>query len=93
MTKNTLAQEIINTIEEALETKEAGNIVRPNINVKSIRKKLNLTQKQFAKQYSINLETLKNWEQHKRALDSTALAYLFCIAKRPKLISDILNSK
>ena len=91
MTK-TLGEELIGAIEEALSDKEAGRVVRPYVDVAGIRKKLNLTQREFAQQYRINLETLRNWEQHKRALDTTSLAYLTCIAKRPKMISNLLSS-
>lgn len=94
MTKKalTLGEELISAVEEALANKESGRIARPNVDVAEIRKNLQLTQKQFAKQYHINLETLRNWEQHKRALDTTSLAYLTCIAKRPKMISNLLSS-
>ncbi len=91
MNEDTLGKELISAIEDALADKESGRIVRPVVDVTSIRKKLKLTQQQFAKQYHINLETLRNWEQHKRALDTTSLAYLTCIAKRPKLISGLLT--
>lgn len=92
MTSKTLGEEIISAVENALASKESGRVVRPDVDIASIRKKLKLTQKQFAKQYHINLETLRNWEQHKRALDTTSLAYLTCIAKRPKMISNLLSS-
>ena len=91
MTKMTLGEELISAVEEALSDKESGRVVRPDVDVAAIRKKLKLTQKQFAKEYHINLETLRNWEQHKRALDTTSLAYLTCIAKRPNMISTLLN--
>ena len=89
----TLGEELIHAIEDALASKESGRVVRPSIDVACIRKELNLTQRKFAEQYHINLETLKNWEQYKRALDTTSLAYLTCIAKRPKMIRNILNPK
>lgn len=90
MSNKILGTELIDAIEEALASKESGRVVRPDVDVANIRKKLKLTQQQFAKQYHINLETLRNWEQHKRALDTTSLAYLTCIVKRPKLISELL---
>jgi len=93
MVNKTLGQELISAVEEALANKESGRIVRPNVDVTAICKKLKLTQKQFAKQYHINLETLRNWEQHKRTLDTTSLAYLTCIAKRPKMISNLLATR
>lgn len=92
MIGKTLGAEIISAVEEALACKESGRVVRPDVDVAGVRKKLKLTQRQFAKEYHINLETLRNWEQHKRALDTTSLAYLTCITKRPKMISNLLNA-
>ena len=92
MTNESLGEALVSAVEEALQSKESGRIVRPDVDVSGIRKKLKLTQKQFAEQYHINLETLRNWEQHKRALDTTSLAYLTCIAKQPRMINNLLNS-
>jgi len=93
MTKEkTLGHELVEAVKEALASKEQGKMVRPKVNVVMIRRKLGMTQSQFAKQYHIRLQTLRNWEQEKRFPDTTVLAYLICIAKRPKLISDMLNS-
>lgn len=92
MIEKTLGYELVAAIQEALTSKENGRMVRPKIDVASIRKNLRLTQKQFSKQYHINLQTLRNWEQEKRFPDTTTLAYLMCIAKKPKIINDILQS-
>ena len=91
MNEKSLGQELVASVREALASKERGKLVRPNVDIIAIRKKLKMTQKQFAKQYHIKLQTLRNWEQDKRIPDTTVLAYLTCIAKRPKLISEILN--
>ncbi|HLF66761.1 MAG TPA: helix-turn-helix domain-containing protein [Gammaproteobacteria bacterium] len=91
MSNKTLGMELIEAIEGALDAKEAGKMVRPCAEVSQIRHELNLTQKEFAKRYHINVETLRNWEQHKRTPDMTSLAYLTCIAKRPRLIEKLLG--
>ena len=92
MSKQTLEKILIAAVEEALEDKGNGRIVRPSHHVSEIRKNLHMTQKQFSEQYNINLETLKNWEQNKRFPDTTSLAYLYCIEKKPKLIKEILHT-
>ncbi|GJM07025.1 MAG: hypothetical protein DHS20C10_07590 [marine bacterium B5-7] len=66
------------------------NAVTPH-QTRGLRPQKPNSQKQFAIEYHINLETLKNWEQHKRIPDTTSLAYLTCIAQRPKLIRDLLK--
>ena len=91
MTENTLGQEIIGAIKEALASKESGKVVYPEVDIAAIRKKVGLTQKEFALLYHIKLQTLRNWEQRKRVPDTASLAYLTCIAHRPKLIQKILN--
>jgi putative transcriptional regulator len=89
--KETLGQELIAAVREAINKKGKGKTVRSKINVVAVRKKLGMTQKEFAKQYYIKLQTLRNWEQEKRNPDSTVLAYLTCIASRPKEILQILH--
>jgi putative transcriptional regulator len=89
----TLGQELIDAIKEALASKEAGRIVRLKFDIASLREGLGMTQKEFATQYHIKLQTLRNWEQDKRLPDTTTLAYLSCIAQCPELIRDILNQR
>lgn len=60
--------------------------------VAALRKKLKLSQREFAETYRINPETLKKWEQHKREPDSISRAYLKCIAANPKMIKRLVNS-
>lgn len=92
MSTKTFGQELIEAVNEALASKEKGRAVRPKLDIASLRKELGMTQKEFAKQYHIKLQTLRNWEQDKRFPDTTTLAYLTCIAERPKLIRNILNA-
>jgi putative transcriptional regulator len=92
MKEKSLGLELVEAVRQALASKESGKVVRPKINIVNMRKKLGMTQLQFSKQYHIKLETLRNWEQEKRFPDTTVLAYLTCIAKKPKLIREMLNS-
>lgn len=91
-TEHSLGQELVDAVDEALNSSGTGRIVRVGINVKEIRTKLHLTQREFSSQYHINLETLRNWEQKKRVPDLTSIAFLTCIAKSPKTIYKLLNS-
>jgi putative transcriptional regulator len=54
-----------------------------SVDVRQLRTKLNLTQKQFALNFGIELDTLQNWEQGKRAPDKTAMSYLRVIDRAP----------
>jgi putative transcriptional regulator len=85
-----LGKKLIATIKDA---KKNGLIpLEATPNIALLRKKLNLSQHQFAKIYCINPETLKKWEQHKRVPDSISRAYLKCIAQQPEIIERIVNS-
>jgi putative transcriptional regulator len=90
--EKTLGQELIEAVDEALAAPGSGRVIRSAFNVKELRTKLHLTQREFSSQYHINLETLRNWEQEKRIPDLTSLAFLTCIAKSPDTIYKLLNN-
>ena len=60
-------------------------------NVRAIRRKLRMSQAEFAEKYKIPVSTLKNWEQGRRQPDAPASAYLLAIAMRPREISEALE--
>ena len=91
-TEKSLGQELVEAVDEALNSPGSGRVIRSAINVKEVRTKLHLTQREFATEYHINLETLRNWEQDKRVPDLTSIAFLTCIAKSPETISKLLNN-
>ncbi len=78
---------ILSAVEDALEN--GCKTVRPD--VAALRRKLSMTQKEFAEAFHLNLETLRNWEQGNRAPDTTAIAYLTCIEKQPEIIARVLG--
>lgn len=57
----------------------------------AIRRKLHLSQEEFAQRYRIPLLTLRNWELGRRLPDAPAAAYLHVIAKCPREISEALK--
>ena len=50
----------------------------------AIRKRLGMTQEQFAEALRIPLATLRNWEQGRFAMDPAAKSLLRIVAKNPK---------
>lgn len=58
--------------------------------VRAIRRKLHMSQQEFAATYRIPLPTLKGWEQGRRHPDAPAAAYLQAIARKPREISAAL---
>ena len=53
---------------------------------KRIRWALHMSQAEFAKTFRIPLETLRDWEQHRRDPDQAAAAYLDVIAREPDVV-------
>jgi putative transcriptional regulator len=66
---------------EKVKTKSHRFIVPKQVDVKAIRRKLHLTQKEFANRYGFSVRTLEKWEQGIRQPDVAARAYLVVIAK------------
>lgn len=59
--------------------------------VRAIRRKLHMSQHEFATAYRIPLPTLKNWEQGRRRPDAPTTAYLLTIARLPAEVSAVLS--
>lgn len=51
-----------------------------------IRKRLGMTQEEFAHALRIPVATLRNWEQGRNAIDPAARSLLMVVAKNPKLV-------
>lgn len=56
------------------------------VDVKAIRKRVKMSQAEFARAYGINKRALQEWEQGGRQPDSAARAYLTVIAKAPAVV-------
>ena len=61
------------------------------VDPKIIRKKLKLTQIEFAERFAIPLGTLRDWERRARFPDSAARAYLRVIAEDPESVANALK--
>jgi putative transcriptional regulator len=59
--------------------------------VRAIRRRLKMSQLEFAKAYRIPLATIQNWEQGRRQPDAPAAAYLHVIAKQPRQIREAFH--
>lgn len=58
---------------------------------KHLRKKLKMTQQEFADALYIPLKTLRNWEQHRTMPDPAARALLRLVAKDPQWVINALK--
>ena len=95
MTK--LGQELVQSAQEALavakgEARPARVVAASDIDVAAIRKRLKLSQGQFASKFGLSLATVRDWEQRRRRPDRIARALLTVIDKNPEAVEAALAS-
>ena len=66
--------------------------VPESIDVKAIRQRLQLTQREFAQCYGFGLSAVRHWEQGRRKPEGAARMLLTIIDKAPKVVHRILAS-
>jgi putative transcriptional regulator len=59
---------------------------------KVIRRRLKMTQEEFAHALRIPVATLRNWEQGRNAIDPAACSLLRVVAKNPKMVLKTLET-
>ena len=90
-------KDLIESMGEALDhAKGKKTTAREHIvevpDVKALRRRLEMSQAEFAEAYRIPLPTLKGWEQGRRQPDATAAAFLSVIARLPRETQSALHS-
>jgi putative transcriptional regulator len=68
-------------------------LVPPRIDVKQVRRKLGLSQTDFAETFGINAATLRNWEQGRRQPEGPARVLLTIIDREPAAVQRVLSSR
>lgn len=63
------------------------------IDVKTIRKRVKMSQAEFSRAYGISKRALQEWERGGRQPDSAARAYLTVIAKEPAMVRRTLGKE
>ena len=61
------------------------------VDVKAIRKRLNMTQASFSDTFGFSLDAVKHWEGGRRTPESSARAFLIVIARNPKAVISALH--
>jgi putative transcriptional regulator len=78
----------------SLKRSQRSRIMRGQIesgeDVISLRRFVQLTQKEFAQAIGISVHTLRNWEQGRRKPEGPALALLRIAARHPKIVRENL---
>jgi putative transcriptional regulator len=60
------------------------------IDIRQLRKRLKLTQEEFAQLFAVSLATLRNWEQGRRSPVGPANVLLNIIQRKPQIVLKIL---
>ena len=61
------------------------------IDVRAIRGRLKMTQQQFASRFGFSVNTLRHWEQGRRAPEGPTRAYLLVIDREPEAVQKALR--
>jgi putative transcriptional regulator len=71
----------------------AGTIEFESVDVAAIRKRLKLSQAEFAERFRLSLATIRDWEQKRRTPDRIAANLLRVIDKAPQVVSKALHDQ
>ncbi len=66
--------------------------VPKRIDVKAIRVRLGMTQREFATRFGFSVNTLRHWEQGKRHPEGASRAYLLVIDRNPRAVRNALRA-
>lgn len=69
----------------------AALVVTPDVEVKTVRDRLGLTQEQFALRFGLELSSIQNWEAGRRKPDTAVRSYLRVIERMPEQASAALE--
>jgi putative transcriptional regulator len=63
----------------------------PEIDVRQVRRRMGLSQTEFATKFGFPPATLRNWEQGRATPDAPTRVLLAVIAKHPEAVEDVLG--
>jgi putative transcriptional regulator len=99
MMTSKIADSIRRGLEEALAYAEGtadpshyGIHIPTNIDVKTIRAKLDMTQEEFAGRFGFSIKTLRHWEQGRGVPEGPTRAYLLVIDRDPEAVQRALRA-
>lgn len=75
------------------ETRAIAHRIPPSVDVRSIRKALGLTQRDFALRYGFTLARIRDWEQRRSAPDSASRAFLIVIEQEHEAVERALTRR
>ena len=93
-----IGESMIKGMEEAVafakgEQKKGAVVHIPEeINVRRIRKKLNMSQNTFAEYFGVPVKTIQDWEQGRRVPSGASKNFLFVIDQEPEAVRRALTT-
>jgi len=91
-------QELILSVRQAIGWSDGKKVpvsvttVRvPSVDVREIRRRLRLSQGQFANSFGFSAAAVRNWEQGRTRPDGPSLILLAVISKHPEAVQDALS--
>jgi putative transcriptional regulator len=95
---SSVGREIITSLKEAIAWAGGEDVpVRvtrvavPTTDVRAVRRKLGLSQAEFAAKFGFQTATVRNWEQGRTRPDGPARVLLAVIARHPDAVEDALR--
>ena len=94
-----IGESIIRGMEEAVAFAEGNKAegvvvyIPEEINVRRIRKKLNMSQKKFSDYFGVPVKTIQDWEQGRRVPTGASKNFLFVIDQEPDAVRRALTSE
>ena len=96
--KRSVGERVIEGLEEAIAwTRGENDRVRvtlahvDDVDIRLVRRKMGLSQAQFATKFGFPPATLRNWEQGRSRPDAPTRVLLAAIAKHPEAVEDVLR--
>ncbi len=93
----TVGQRIIEGLEQAVAWTRGENdrarvtlVQVPEVDVRDVRRRMGLSQAQFAAKFGLPPATLRNWEQGRARPDVPTRVLLAVIARHPEAVEDAL---
>jgi putative transcriptional regulator len=93
-----LGQRIVESLKEANAWAQGKDVPGMRVHIpeaydkRKIRKRMKLSQAQFAKRFGFSLDSIQNWEQGRRIPDGAARTLLMVISQEPKAVERALRA-
>ena len=96
--RSTVGRRIIQGLEQAVAWTRGNNdrvrvtlVQVPEVDIRKVRRKMGLSQSQFATRFGFPPATLRNWEQGRARPDAPTRVLLAVIAKHPETVEEVLG--